>query len=67
MFSSQGQPTPFSNILDPCDKNYFLSLKVLDKNTGLYYFKDPEVEKAAERAVISLFNHIKSYMFRSSF
>jgi hypothetical protein len=51
MFSSQGQLTPFSNILDPCAKKYFRSLAVLNKDTGLYYFEDPAVAKAAERAV----------------
>ena len=51
MFSSQGQPTPFSNILDPCAKKYFWSLAVLHKEIGLYYFEDPAVAKAAERAV----------------
>jgi hypothetical protein len=51
MFSSQGQPTPFSNILDPCAKKYFRSLAVLNKYTRLYYFEDPTVAKAVERAV----------------
>ena len=51
MFSSQGQPTPFSNILDPCAKKYFRSLAVLHKETRLYYFEHPAVVKAAGRAV----------------
>jgi hypothetical protein len=35
-------------------KNYFRGLFMYDEKTRVHYFKDPEVEKADKRAVISL-------------
>lgn len=53
-FTSQGKAMPFDDIMETTARNYFRSLATYDEKTGIYYFTDPELVKAAKRAVINL-------------